>query len=70
METRYRVTGMTCDHCVAHVTEEVSSIPGVGKVDVRLEGTMVVESEAPIDFPAIEEAVAEAGDYTVTPENL
>ena len=25
----YTVTGMTCDHCVAHVTEEVSAIPGV-----------------------------------------
>jgi len=65
MQTRYRVSGMTCDHCVAHVTEEVSAIPGVTGVDVRLEGTMLVDSAAPIDFPLIEEAVSEAGDYTV-----
>ena len=29
-------TGMTCDHCVASVTEEVQEIPGVDDVDVDL----------------------------------
>ncbi len=68
METRYVVTGMTCQHCVAHVTEEVSAIPGVDKVDVTLaDGAMVVTSQAPIALATIAEAVAEAGDYTVTP---
>ncbi|MDR0849380.1 MAG: heavy-metal-associated domain-containing protein [Propionibacteriaceae bacterium] len=66
METRYIVTGMTCQHCVAHVTEEVSAIDGVKSVDVVLEGPMTVVSDAPIDFAAISEAVAEAGDYKVS----
>lgn len=32
MITNYVVTGMTCGHCVNHVTEEVSAIPGVTEV--------------------------------------
>ena len=32
MITNYNVTGMTCGHCVAAVTEEVSAIPGVSEV--------------------------------------
>ncbi|MCL2482071.1 MAG: heavy-metal-associated domain-containing protein [Propionibacteriaceae bacterium] len=66
MRVRYVVTGMTCQHCVAHVTEEVSSVPGVSAVEVSLDdASMVVESSDPIDFAAISEAVAEAGEYTV-----
>ncbi len=34
-ETRtYTVTGMTCGHCVASVTEEVQELAGVQDVDV------------------------------------
>ena len=66
MEAKYTVTGMTCGHCVKSVTEEVSAIPGVEKVDVVLEGgSMTVTSAQPVDFGAIKEAVAEAGDYEV-----
>ncbi|MBN9105791.1 MAG: heavy-metal-associated domain-containing protein [Propionibacteriaceae bacterium] len=62
----YTVTGMTCDHCVAHVTEEVSAIPGVTGVAVSLaDGKLEVTSADPIDFDRIVEAVAEAGDYSV-----
>jgi len=68
MQTRYLVTGMTCDHCVAHVTEEVSAIPGVTGVSVSLsDGLMLVDSPAPIAFSLITDAVSEAGDYTVAP---
>lgn len=63
----YTVTGMTCEHCVNHVTEEVSAIDGVTDVKVTLDdGSMVVTSDAPIDFARIAEAVDEAGDYEVT----
>ena len=68
MQSTYTVTGMTCGHCVNHVTEEVSAIAGVSDVRVTLDdGRMVVTSEAPIALETITEAVAEAGDYTVTP---
>ena len=62
----YRVTGMTCGHCVKAITEEVSQLHGVTGVDIDLEtGVMRVTSTDPIDFDRIVEAVAEAGDYTV-----
>lgn len=65
MITNYVVTGMTCGHCVNHVTEEVSAIDGVKGVSVAVEGPMVIESDERIPFDAVIAAVAEAGDYTV-----
>lgn len=60
--TEYTVVGMTCGHCVASVTEEVSAIDGVTDVDVDLEsGRLRVTSDEPVDPMAIQEAVVEAG---------
>lgn len=68
MISNYTVTGMTCDHCVAHVTEEVSALKGVDDVAVTLDdGKMVVTSAGPVDFAALRGAVSEAGDYEVAP---
>jgi copper chaperone CopZ len=61
----YRVTGMTCDHCVRAVTDEVSAIPGVRAVEVDLVagGTSQVRvvSEQPLADDSVREAVDEAG---------
>ena len=58
----YTVTGMTCGHCVASVTEEVQEIPGVENVDVVLEtGSLTVISAEPVDDGAVQDAVEEAG---------
>jgi len=68
MESNYSVQGMTCNHCVHAVTEEVSAVPGVESVRVSLEqGSMLVSSAQPVDFEAIQAAVSEAGNYTVQP---
>ncbi|MFJ8768772.1 heavy-metal-associated domain-containing protein [Streptomyces clavifer] len=64
-ENRYRVTGMTCGHCVASVTEEVSEVPGVDQVEVDLAGGTVLVRGGELDDTAIRAAVAEAG-YTVS----
>ena len=62
----YTVTGMTCEHCVASVTEEVTEVPGVTGVQVDLaSGALTVTGEA-VDDAAIAAAVVEAG-YAVTP---
>jgi len=56
------VKGMTCGHCVNHVTEEVSKIPGVVSVDITLEtGAVTIESNSDIDATEVEAAVVEAG---------
>jgi len=58
----YTVTGMTCGHCVASVTEEVQEISGVQKVDVVLEtGAVTITSAEPVDDAAVKAAVQEAG---------
>jgi copper chaperone len=58
----YTVTGMTCGHCVASVTEEVQEVPGVSEVEVVLEtGAVTVQSEQPIDDASVKAAVEEAG---------
>ena len=62
----FTVTGMTCQNCVNHVSEEVSEISGVSSVKVDLEsGSMTVQSDAPLSFDAVQEAVLEAGEYSV-----
>jgi copper chaperone CopZ len=58
----YRVTGMTCDHCVRAVTEEVSKLAGVTDVAVDLSsGTLTVSSDTPLDAGILRAAVDEAG---------
>lgn len=61
----FRVSGMTCDHCVAAVTEEVSAVPGVSGVAVDLVpggvSGVVVSAEGPVDVEAVRAAVDEAG---------
>jgi copper ion binding protein len=58
----YTVTGMTCEHCVRSVTEEISELPGVQGVDVDLPtGAVVVTSDEPLDTGAVRSAVEEAG---------
>jgi copper chaperone len=58
----YTVVGMTCGHCVSAVTEEVSRVAGVSRVDVDLaSGGLTVTSEAPVDESAVRSAVEEAG---------
>lgn len=57
----YTVYGMTCDHCVLSVTEEVSEVSGVETVDVDLaSGQLAVVGQGYTD-EAIAVAVAEAG---------
>lgn len=58
----YAVTGMTCEHCVRAVSEEVAGIPGVTGVQVDLEtGGLSVTADAPVEDAAVAAAVDEAG---------
>lgn len=67
LSTVYTVVGMTCDHCVRSVTQEISRLPGVTAVDVELaSGTVTVTGQSASDAGAVAAAVAEAG-YEVVP---
>jgi copper chaperone len=63
--TELSVTGMTCEHCVKSVTEELAEIYGVNGVDITLNpdgvSNVVVMSEAPLDKGHVAAAIEEAG---------
>ncbi len=63
--TTYPVTGMTCGHCVAAVTDELRRVEGVEDVAVDLVPggvtPVTVTSRGPLDEAAVRAAVDEAG---------
>lgn len=60
--TTYSVTGMTCGHCAASVTEEVRTIEGVTDVAVDVDsGAVTVTSTEPLERESVRAAVEEAG---------
>ena len=66
MHKTYTINGMTCEHCVKAITEEVSALDGVDNVTVSLEsGSMTIDSAEEIPFGKVADAVDEAGEYTV-----
>ncbi len=64
----YAVAGLTCEHCVRAVTDELTALPGVRAVGVDLvvggTSTVRVVSDAPLPDSAVRGAVDEAG-YTL-----
>lgn len=60
-EITYTVTGMTCGHCAAAVTEEVSAVPGVEEVEVSVEAGTVVVRGAGVSEERVRAALDEAG---------
>jgi copper chaperone CopZ len=68
MTSTYAVAGMTCEHCVRSVTEEVSEVAGVTGVEVDLaSGIVTVTGDDVVDDAAVRTAVAEAGYQVVEP---
>ncbi len=60
-EKSYTVVGMTCDHCVLSVREEVSEVDGIAAVNVNLtSGRLHIRGENVSDA-AVSDAVADAG---------
>lgn len=56
------VAGMTCEHCVAAVRQEVGAVEGVTGVEVDLaSGAVTVASTGPVDAGTLAAAVDEAG---------
>ncbi|MEO7397419.1 MAG: cation transporter [Ilumatobacteraceae bacterium] len=65
--TIFTVKGMTCGHCVAAVTEEVSKLAHVSAVDVDLaSGAVTVHSDGPVNPVEFAAAVDEAGFEVMT----
>jgi copper chaperone CopZ len=62
------VTGMTCEHCVRAVTEELEALPGVSSVRVNLKAggvtPVTIISADELDPASVADAIDEAG-YTL-----
>lgn len=57
-----RVTGMTCQNCVRHVSQALSVLPGVRSASVDLEsGSVRLETERQIPADELRTALDEAG---------
>lgn len=67
--TVYTVSGMSCNHCVHAVTQEVSALDGVTEVTIELkpeaESLVTVTSNDPLVEDVVRAAVDEAG-YELT----
>ena len=63
MVATLKVQGMSCDHCVMHVTQALEGLDGVKEANVSLDkGVAVVEyDDGKVDLVAMKEAVAETG---------
>ena len=62
MTKTLNVTGMMCQHCVAHVKKALEGVDGVSSVDVSLEaGTATVEAADSVADEALVAAVVDAG---------
>jgi copper chaperone len=60
-ELVFTVSGMSCAHCEAAITEEVSALPGVEAVDVDLDAKRVTVRGATLRDDEVRAAIADAG---------
>ena len=62
METRFKISGMTCSHCVGRVEGALKELGGVTSVSVSLEDeSAVVEHDSSVTFASMALAVEDAG---------
>jgi copper chaperone len=68
--TAYKVTGMSCEHCVNAVTSELNNLDGVSGVTVDLvpngASLLTITSASAISDDAVAAALDEAGGYQAT----
>ncbi|MFJ7071212.1 heavy-metal-associated domain-containing protein [Streptomyces sp. NPDC098781] len=60
-EQTYTVSGMSCRHCAASITEEVVEVSGVIEVDVDVPAGRVTVRGESVDDAAVRAAIVEAG---------
>jgi copper ion binding protein len=62
MKTTLAIEGMTCEHCVAHVTQALKETDGVRSAKVSLKKkNAVVEHADTVSLDALKSVVSEAG---------
>lgn len=57
----YTVPDMSCEHCRAAITEELTGAAGVETVDVDLKSKLVTVTGGQLDDAVLRAAISEAG---------
>ena len=62
MQTKVKVNGMSCEHCVMHVTKALEGLPGVKSVKVNLQaGDVTFKKADTASLDEVRKAIEEAG---------
>ena len=62
MKTTINISGMSCKHCVKHVTEALKKLKGVKSVSVSLKNNnALVEHKEDLSFDEIKNSIIDAG---------
>jgi copper chaperone CopZ len=62
MKTKLNIEGMSCEHCVKHVTQALEGVAGVKSALVNLkEKSALVDHGDGVNLEALKAAVVEAG---------
>ena len=66
MKQRINIEGMSCNHCVAHVTDALKEVAGIENVQVNLDDKYaLIDLTREVDHEKIKSAIEEVG-YKVT----
>jgi len=66
MKKKVLISGMSCEHCVKHVTNALQELAGVSNVEVSLAAkNAIIEASDDLTDEAIKAAIDDAG-YEVT----
>jgi copper ion binding protein len=69
MRKAISIEGMSCEHCVKHVTNALNELSGVENVDVNLSaGRAIIDYRGEIKDSDIKSAIDEAGYDVLTIE--
>jgi copper chaperone CopZ len=66
MTKKLDISGMSCEHCVHHVTEALEGVAGVESAKVDLKGRSATVTGSALDDTLMREAVADAGYEVVS----
>ncbi|MGJ7920259.1 heavy-metal-associated domain-containing protein [Neobacillus sp. LXY-4] len=62
MTKKILIEGMSCDHCIKHVTNALTELDGVTNVDVNLKGNYAtLSANTEVSDEAIKAALDDAG---------
>ena len=71
MKTKILIEGMSCAHCVNHVTEALKELAGVNSAEVNLDTkTAIIETTSEVKDEDIKFAVDDAGYEVIKIENM